>query len=80
MEATDHTIDQREVDVRKLCKAVLEVTPEFFDNPNGGYEHTCPFCGERIIVGGLYYHGMHDIKHENDCAWLIAKDLMTNIN
>lgn len=36
--------EQREIDVQKLCEAVLDTSPNCWDNPNGAYESTCPFC------------------------------------
>lgn len=69
--------DQREQDVLTLCKAVLNLSPNFWDNPNGGYENTCPFCYE--IAYGFTDVGMKDISHKPFCAYLIAKDLSTNL-
>lgn len=77
----DHTIDQREADVRKLCRAIIATGTSFWDNPNGPYESSCPFCSGVIKYGGNETTPtMSDIKHDADCAWLIAKDLMTNID
>lgn len=65
----------REEDIQKLIEGVIETSPEFFDNPNGGYENTCPFCDAR---GGGLHLGMLDLKHNpKDCIWLIAMDLNT---
>jgi len=68
--------EQRELELQKLCSAVINANPSFYDNPNGGYENTCPFCGN--ISYGQYLY-MNDIVHELGCAYLIAKDLSTNI-
>lgn len=77
MEMTD-----REKDVQNICKQILEMSPEFWDNPNGGYEYTCPICLKTSYGGnpmkGKSLH-IDDIKHDGECAYLIAKDLMTNL-
>lgn len=73
--------EQREIDVQKLCEAVLETTPNWWDNPNGAYETSCPFCGVVEHRGGgkhSMWASMHELYHESDCAYLIAKDLSTN--
>jgi hypothetical protein len=68
----------REQDVQKLIDSVLEVEPDFYDNPNGGYEYTCPFCFAEVSVGGGSNISMADLKHDpKECAWLIARDLNT---
>jgi len=73
-------MDQREKDIQTLCKAVLDVSPEFWDNPNGPYEYTCPFCRQQIMQGGGHPSpSISDIPHSPDCAYLIAKDLSTGL-
>lgn len=68
--------EQREKDIQELCRQVLEMSPEFWDNPNGAYESNCPLCNGG---GGKDYHAdMSELKHESNCAYLIAKDLSTN--
>ena len=65
----------RESDIKQLCKKVLEVAPEYDYNPNSYDATRCPFCS------GFEYHdngSMETIKHDQDCAYLIAKDLSTN--
>ncbi len=71
----------REDDIKILCIAVLNVSPSFWDNPNGGYENSCPFC-YNVAYGDSksYSREMSDIKHNHGCAYLVAKDLTTNIN
>jgi hypothetical protein len=65
-------------EVELLVEKVLEVELNFYDNPNGGYEYTCPFCGAIKIIGGREAEPtMNTIKHELDCAYLIAKSLNT---
>jgi hypothetical protein len=69
----------RELEILKLCVSVLNASPLFYDNPNGAYEYTCPFCCHKECVGGDAYISLSDISHATDCAYLIAKDLTTNI-
>lgn len=67
-------MDQREKDIQELCEAVLHAETEFWDNPNGPYTYSCPFCNAEM------YHdcnGIHELKHDQGCAYLIAKDLST---
>ena len=72
---------QREIDVQKLCEAVLDTSPNYWDNPNGAYETTCPFCNAEEHRGGgkgSIWASMSELDHKSDCAYLIAKDLSTN--
>lgn len=72
---------EREEDVLKLCEAVLDVSPIYWDNPNGPYETTCPFCDATSYRGGngLIWESMSELNHNSDCAYLLAKDLSTNL-
>ncbi len=74
-------MEERENDIQSLCKQVLEIEINFYDNPNGGYESSCPFChAERIKGGGgSMCYKMSELNHEQNCAYLIAKDLSTNL-
>jgi len=70
----------REKDILALCEAVLNASPNFYDNPNGAYENTCPFCGAEEKRSGIDpYASMDEFKHESSCGYLIAKDLSTNL-
>ena len=71
-------MNNRENDIQKLCKSVKEIPPIFWDNPNGGYEFECPFCSALVVVGGGRDEPtMETLKHDSECAYLIAKDLST---
>ena len=73
--------EQREIDVQKLCEVVLDTSPNYWDNPNGAYETTCPFCYAEEHRGGgkgSIWASMSELDHKSDCAYLIAKDLSTN--
>ena len=72
---------EREKDIQQLCKEVIEMSAIGYDNPNGAYETTCPFCFSREDRGGggvNNFATMSELKHDLDCAYLIAKDLSTN--
>jgi len=69
--------DFRSEDVVKIVGAILEVSPDFWDNPNGPYTYTCPFCEEQSYS---YGDDMNDINHGKDCAYIVAKDMSTGIN
>jgi hypothetical protein len=69
----------REEDIEKLCKGVLEVQLSFYDNPSGPDEYTCPFCQETQYSKGSETPTMGNFKHDVNCVYLIAKDLLTNI-
>jgi DNA repair photolyase len=74
--------DQREKDILMLCKAVLDVSANYWDNPNGAYETSCPYCHVTTYRGGggkEIWAAMKEIEHKQDCAYLIAKDLSTNL-
>lgn len=72
-------IDPREKDIQALCISVLYMSTKFYDNPNGGYESTCPFCYTRVDRGGSddIQASMGELEHKPNCAYLIAKDLST---
>lgn len=75
-------MEQREKDILSLCEAILEMSPNGWDNPNGGYESTCPFCYAMESRGGGLGHiwaSMRELDHKHDCAYLIAKDLSTGL-
>jgi hypothetical protein len=59
---------------QRLIEGILETTPEFYDNPNGPYEYTCPFCRE-MTAGGIDSPSMSDMSHTNDCLYKFAKEL-----
>jgi hypothetical protein len=66
----------KESDVMQLVEGILDAQLEFFDNPNGPYEYTCPFCCAEERVGG-HQDTPHitTIKHDLDCIYLVAKDM-----
>jgi len=72
----------REKEIQELCKQVKEAAIDFWDNPNGPYEYKCPFCNHVERRGGdePVLSNLSEIEHETNCAYLIAKDLSTNIN
>ena len=63
-------MEQREKDIQELCKQVLENCYPNYNTNNG--TSSCPFCG-----GTGYKDEMSEIPHDENCAYLIAKDLST---
>jgi len=67
-------------EVQLLVKEVLSGSVQFYDNPNGAYEWTCPYCcgklegGHETLLKGVC---MDDLQHDHDCAYIIAKGLTT---
>lgn len=70
--------ENREREVQLLVKEVLSGSVQFYDNPNGPYEWTCPYCcaklegGYETILKGVY---LDDLQHDHECAYIIAKGL-----
>jgi hypothetical protein len=76
----DHD-ENREREVQNICTEILNQSIEFYDNPNGPYEFSCPFCCRKLTGGrDLYKKGVKlaEIKHSPNCIYLIAKDLKTH--
>ena len=67
---------QREKDIQELCKQIVNMNVDFWDNPSGGYEHTCPICQVTLSLNTMDI-SLEDIDHELNCGYLIAKDLST---
>lgn len=69
--------DRREADIQELCKQVLTMSPDLeYDSQNDEEYCYCPFC----YIKSINWVKMSEMKHELDCAYLIAKDLSTNMN
>lgn len=67
---------EREKDIQELCRQVFEILPhEYWDDMNGHCDSTCPICGASYY--GNTWVSMHKIPHEQNCGYLIAKDLAT---
>lgn len=68
-------MDDREKDIQKLCKQVIDKSYSWEYDCNGPDIYKCPFCGS-------YVNDDQDSKkiiHDKDCAVLIARDLSTKI-
>jgi len=67
----------KQTDIAEVCEQVINATPSVWINSNGADETTCPFCHAKIYesVGD-----MGELPHNNNCAYLIAKDLKTRYN
>ena len=68
-------MSEREKDIQKLCRQILEASPNVYCNPNGPDESTCPICNE---IFPMMEYEISKINHRKDCGYLIAKDLSTN--
>ncbi|MBP6538916.1 MAG: hypothetical protein KAX53_02345 [Saprospiraceae bacterium] len=69
-------MDDREKDVLKLCKAVLDMSPAVHYNGNGPDTSTCQLCYKHVNYPDA---DISEIQHSSECAYLIAKDLSTNL-
>ena len=67
--------EQGETDLKLLCKSVLNMLPIQCYNPNGADDTICPLCHNRFC--GIVE--MSEISHSQNCGYLIAKDLLTNL-
>lgn len=70
-------MDDREKDIQQLCRQALKAAPNVYHNSNGADISTCPFCRKEIEYAE---YNISEIKHDRNCAYLIAKDLSTGIN
>ena len=59
-----------------LQALVSEIWVICYDNPNGGYESTCPCCYN--MESGSTFIGMADIRHYADCAYEAARRLLSS--
>ena len=66
----------REKDIMELCQKVIDTSAFYEYNSNSHDRTICPFCHE-FDFGDK--GNMNTIDHKNDCAWLLAKDLTTNL-
>jgi hypothetical protein len=67
--AVTHTLD-----LHAFMTKVVEADGINYDNPNGGYETTCPLCHHLISRSGKqhYFPSMVDFPHDDDCPFVIA--------
>jgi len=68
---SEKIVKPKPLTVESLCEDILSISPDFWDNPNGRDEWTCPFCKKTVIDSDN--NGM-DIKHTPDCLYLRAKN------
>jgi hypothetical protein len=63
-------------ELEDLISDIMLMDTNFFDDPNGAYEYSCPFCDNYISVkGGEKHNGMLDIEHSDDCLYIKAKNI-----
>ena len=66
-------------EISQIIKGVLDMNAVFFDDPNGPYSMTCPFCSGAIKYGGYRQDPtMEELPHSSDCIWVIAKRISGN--
>lgn len=65
--------------IETLVNGVIETQAEFYDNPNGAYEFSCPFCCGNIKSSRISIGGMVDIKHDKDCTYILAMEINKEI-
>lgn len=58
-----------------LINGVLEMMPEFWDNPNGGHVYTCPFCRASKEVKATQSVYTAELNHDEGCSYKIAQEL-----
>ena len=75
MIATDQS---REREILLLLGAVMEIQP-IHEEHEKCFNFSCLFCGASQDVGVNVRLEMAQLPHGLDCAWLIAKSLMTNM-
>lgn len=68
---TQTEMDEREKDIQKVCRGVMDTSIRNTGDYGMGGE--CPFC----YAGCRWDDGLYSFKHEPDCIYLIAKDLLT---
>lgn len=66
-------VQGREKDVYDLCKKVLDTWTIEEYNPSSPDVSICPLCRAEDTVGT----NIKDIEHSQDCAYLLARDLLT---
>ncbi len=71
--------DQREAELQKLCTLVRNTDAEWVNNMNGPDYYECPFCKSSKLKVKTAKYNLADYEHKIDCAYLIAKDLSTNL-
>ncbi len=63
-----------------MCNNILETTSEFYDDSNGPYYAICNLCDSSISYPGNVPHKtMEDIQHDSDCPWIIAPQILDEI-
>lgn len=65
-------INDREVDIQTICEKIVIMNIHSTGDSGSGGE--CPFC----LADCGWDSGISEVKHELNCIYLIAKDLLTN--
>ena len=67
-------------DIEKINRIIEVILHEtnclFYDNPNGAYEYSCPFCSAGKDIGGNRPGViMSELDHDSDCIYTLANDV-----
>ena len=70
--------ENREREVQLVVKEVLSGSIQFYANPHGLDEWGCPYCCAKLEGGYetlLKGACLDDLKHDHECAYIVAKGL-----
>jgi len=59
----------------ELIDEILGTLPTVWDNPNGGYVHTCPFCTASKEVSRNESVYTAELIHEEGCIYKLTQQL-----
>lgn len=73
--------EQTEKKIIRVCEEVVDIPADYYDNPNGPYESSCPFCLSTVKKKGTsnYFISQYEIPHHEDCAFILAKQLLKEL-
>lgn len=63
--------------IKKLIEEVASMSVSLEPACFGSEYSKCPFCGANR-QGWVSMLSMHDLKHEEGCTWLLARELYIN--
>ncbi len=62
--------------IKSIIKEVASVSPNYEYPPCSNDYIECPFCFETVESWRNKNVNMKDIKHSNDCVYLIANEIL----
>lgn len=75
-------MEAREKDIQAVCNAVIEQGASWSYYSNSYDRWHCNFCYAELIDNDQKLstnEALKEMNHKQDCAYLIAKDLSTNL-